>query len=82
MRPTTMWLVLFRMLEQVFAGPFAQARGNCGHGHKLAAKRRKTVFERIGADHALTRRGEASGDGLMAVFGRIVDSFVTATPRE
>lgn len=45
---------------------------------ELAAKGRAAVFERIeGADHSLTRRGEAPGDGLLAAFGRILDWFVS-----
>jgi dienelactone hydrolase len=45
---------------------------------ELAARGRKAVFERIeGADHSLARKGEASGDGLLAAFGRIADWFLS-----
>lgn len=46
---------------------------------ELTAKGRTAVFDRIeGADHALTRSGEGSGDGIAAAFGRIVDWFMSA----
>lgn len=48
---------------------------------ELAVKGRIAVWDRVeGADHALTRRGESAGDGLMAAFGRIIDWFVAGAP--
>jgi dipeptidyl aminopeptidase/acylaminoacyl peptidase len=44
---------------------------------ELAAKKRDAVFLRIeGADHAMNRVGQSPPEGLIEVFGRVVDWFL------
>jgi hypothetical protein len=48
---------------------------------EFAARRRKAVFVRLeGADHALDLPNQKPPDGFVAVFGRVVDWFLSGAP--